>query len=265
MKAKDSKNDLIDLDADYYAQHSSTQNSLANEILDAYPLTSCMHILDVGCGDGRITADLAKRVPKGKVLGIDASANMIEFAVKNFPKEEFPNLNFLQVKAENAVFPQQFDLIVSFFCFHWLTDPELAIKRLSYSLKPSGEMLILTCPKESPYYHYMEKALQKYPKYYPSSANHNMCSAKAYKDILSKNGLDIVDFQEHNSHVLYNSLKEVREYIRGWLNSYVLLPDDLQNAFLHDVSQLVEEDPTTHREEQFAIPYTVLFIKARKK
>src|SRR5476651_510537 len=98
---------LLDLNAGYYVKHSSLQNGLAKEILNTYRLNSCAHILDVGCGDGRITAELANHVNQGKVLGIDASPSMIEFASRNFPKTEFPNLEFLQGMAEKAEFSQQ--------------------------------------------------------------------------------------------------------------------------------------------------------------
>lgn len=161
------KDDLLDLDAGYYVKHSSLQKSLAKEILDNYPMSPRAHILDVGCGDGRITAELANVANQGKVLGIDASPGMIEFASRNFPKTEFPNLDFLQGMAEEVEFSQQFDLIVSFSCFHWLKDPKRAIRQLSSSLKQGGEMLILTYPKESPYYRYLQTALENYPEYYP--------------------------------------------------------------------------------------------------
>jgi ubiquinone/menaquinone biosynthesis C-methylase UbiE len=51
----------------------------------ATPSARDEHILDVGCGDGKVTAELARAVPKGSVTGIDASPEMIRFARKTFP------------------------------------------------------------------------------------------------------------------------------------------------------------------------------------
>jgi ubiquinone/menaquinone biosynthesis C-methylase UbiE len=51
-------------------------------------------ILDVGCGDGKITAELARAVPRGFVLGTDASAEMIAFARKTFSPPKNPNRKF---------------------------------------------------------------------------------------------------------------------------------------------------------------------------
>lgn len=258
------KDNLLDLDAGYYAKHSSLQNGLAKDILNSYRFNPHAHILDVGCGDGRITAELANHVNQGKVLGIDASPSMIDFASRSFPKTKFANLDFLQGMAEKVDFPQQFDLIVSFSCFHWLKDPKAAIRRLSFSLKEGGEMLILTYPKESPYYRYLEIALEKYPKYYPLSANRTMLSANTYKKLLIKNNLEILNFQQQNLIASYNNPEEIKQYIKGWLNSYVQLPENLYDSFLQDVCQAIANDSTIHKGGKIAIPYTALIIRARK-
>jgi trans-aconitate 2-methyltransferase len=265
MKNTILNDDLLDLDAGHYVKHSSLQNSLAKKILSTYRLNPRAHILDVGCGDGRVTAELAKHVNQGKVLGIDASPGMIEFASMNYPKTKFPNLDFLQGMAEGIEFLQQFDLIVSFSCFHWLKDPKAVIRRLSSSLKPGGEMLILTYPKESPYYRYLQTALENYPEYYPLSANHAMLSASGYKKLFLKNHMQILDFQQQNLIASYNNSEEIQKYIKGWLNSYVNLPEHLHDSFLQSVSQAVFNDPTTHKGKKIGIPYTALVIKARKQ
>ncbi len=257
--------DQVDLDAGYYVQNSSLQNSLARKILSKYRLSPKAHVLDVGCGDGRITAQLAKHVKQGEVVGLDASPSMVEFASNSFSKMNFPNLDFQLGMAEDALFPQQFDLIVSFSCFHWLKDPGKAIRQLSASLKPGGEMLILTYPKESPYYRYLQTALKNYPEYYHLSANNTMLSANEYKKLFLKNQLEILDFQKRDLFAIYNDQKAIQQYIKGWLNSYVQLPDYLYDSFLENVSQAVMSDPTTLKGKKICIPYTALVIKVRKK
>ena len=56
---------LGDLDATHYQQHSQLQSSLAQELLQTYPFKGNEWILDVGCGDGKITAQIALKVPFG--------------------------------------------------------------------------------------------------------------------------------------------------------------------------------------------------------
>ncbi|MBS0626984.1 MAG: class I SAM-dependent methyltransferase, partial [Verrucomicrobia bacterium] len=81
MNKRISNESSLDLDAGHYIRHSSLQNGLAKDILSTYRIDSHASILDVGCGDGRITAELARHAIHGKVLGIDASPGMIEFAL----------------------------------------------------------------------------------------------------------------------------------------------------------------------------------------
>lgn len=67
-----------------YHQVSGMQQTLALECLEGIELRETEHVLDVGCGDGKITAEIAARVPGGSVLGVDRSRDMIAFANEQF-------------------------------------------------------------------------------------------------------------------------------------------------------------------------------------
>jgi len=82
-----------------YAANSAVQHAWARELIAQLKLRGDEHILDVGCGDGKITAEIAQAVPRGSATGVDASPHMIEFAQKTFPAKKFPNLNFQVVDA----------------------------------------------------------------------------------------------------------------------------------------------------------------------
>ena len=66
--------------AELYRERSTLQQAMAAEVLQALEMTGSEGVLDVGCGDGRITLEIARRVPKGYVVGVDASSHMIELA-----------------------------------------------------------------------------------------------------------------------------------------------------------------------------------------
>jgi trans-aconitate methyltransferase len=70
--------------ADYY-EHSYPQYAFALSLVKRLSLLGYERILDIGCGDGKVTAELAARVPRGSVLGIGTSAEMIAFAQKRVP------------------------------------------------------------------------------------------------------------------------------------------------------------------------------------
>src|SRR3989338_2430861 len=102
---------IPDHNASHYARHSSLQNSHAQDVLSNCHVSFKANVLDVGCGNGEITAELARRAIEGDVIGLDASPSMIEFASRNFPENYFPNLHFQLVPIEDAVFSRLFNLI----------------------------------------------------------------------------------------------------------------------------------------------------------
>ena len=77
-----------------YAANSAVQQTWARELIARLKLRGDERILDVGCGDGKVTAEIARAVPRGFVIGIDASAEMIGFAREAFPPSKISNLKF---------------------------------------------------------------------------------------------------------------------------------------------------------------------------
>ncbi len=81
-------------DSEDYALHSSAQTEWALELLGKLYLRGEEAVLDIGCGDGKVTAALAAQVPRGSVLGIDSSPEMVERARRSYPPDLYPNLRF---------------------------------------------------------------------------------------------------------------------------------------------------------------------------
>jgi len=107
-------------------------------------------ILDIGCGDGKITAEISKKVPSGRVLGIDFSQNMIETAKKSYG--HISNISFKVADATNFIAKEKFDLITSFFVFHWIEDLLIVLKNIKKNLKPDGKIIFIIAEtqKDSP-------------------------------------------------------------------------------------------------------------------
>lgn len=125
---------MTEWNAGLYRERSSLQQTMAAEVLQSLKLTGSERILDVGCGDGRITAQIAQRVPTGSVVGVDASSNMIELASQ---KKDL-NLRFQVADARSLPFHHEFDLVVSFNALHWIHEQEVALTSIHKSLKPGG-------------------------------------------------------------------------------------------------------------------------------
>ena len=137
-------------DAQYYNRHSQFQYSEGIDTLSQLKLVGNERILDVGCGDGKLTAYLAQAVPQGFVVGIDISDNMINFAQDVY--KTISNLSFEQANATELSFNMEFDLVVSQACLHWIKDKKKAIQNMVQSLKPNGRILLrAACAEKNPY------------------------------------------------------------------------------------------------------------------
>jgi|UPI0003778B4D trans-aconitate 2-methyltransferase len=121
-----------------YAHHSSLQAAMADEVLSQLVLRGDEHVLDLGCGDGKISARIAAQLPRGSVLGVDASADMVAYAHRQFGTEQWPNLRFEVADARNLGFHARFDLLVSFNALHWVPQQADALRGIRRALKPSA-------------------------------------------------------------------------------------------------------------------------------
>jgi trans-aconitate methyltransferase len=132
--------------SDYYRQ-SGLQQAMAEEQLGLLTLEGTERILDVGCGDGKITAEIAARVPRGSVLGVDPSRDMVAFASSHFGPPAQANLRFEVADVRRLPYRDEFDLVVSFNALHWVPEQGVALGSIRAAVKPGGRVLLRLVPK----------------------------------------------------------------------------------------------------------------------
>ena len=118
-----------------YERSSSEHKRWAEEAISKIRIKGNERVLDIGCGDGKITAHIASLVPQGSVVGIDNSVEMISFAQSKFPKSKWSNLSFEYGDATDLQYKDEFDLVVSFACLHWIWDHKPVLEGIKESLK----------------------------------------------------------------------------------------------------------------------------------
>lgn len=91
-------------------------------------------ILDLGCGTGQLTQQLA--IAGAKVIGLDSAATMIEQA-----KQNYPQLEFTIADARSFQTDQPFDAVFSNAALHWIPEPDAVIDRVYQALKPGGRFV----------------------------------------------------------------------------------------------------------------------------
>jgi trans-aconitate 2-methyltransferase len=129
---------MTEWNATDYSRHSSLQEAMAREVLASVDLADSNRILDVGCGDGKITAQIAARSPRSSVVGVDPSREMIDFARSHFGPATRPNLRFEVADARSLPFKQEFDLVVSFNALGWIPEQDAALISIHSALLSYG-------------------------------------------------------------------------------------------------------------------------------
>jgi len=124
----------FEFDGEKYKTASKHQKEWGSKIISELKLNGGEHILDMGCGDGILTDQLAELVPDGLVLGIDASQGMINSA-KKLTKT---NLLFKLIDITKIGFENEFDLIFSNATLHWIKNHNDLLRKCYSALKANG-------------------------------------------------------------------------------------------------------------------------------
>ena len=102
-------------------------------------LTAAAHVLDVGCGPGTITVDLAARVPGGQVTGIDAAAEALAGARAEAARRDQRNVTFDAGDVRHLDFADAaFDVVHAHQVLQHLTDPVAALAEMRRVCRPGG-------------------------------------------------------------------------------------------------------------------------------
>jgi trans-aconitate 2-methyltransferase len=120
-----------------YDRISAPMEALGLAVLDRLELAGDETVLDAGCGSGRITAKLIERLPRGRVIALDASASMVAAARERLgPDVDVRRGDLLGLELGEPV-----DAIFSTATFHWIADHDLLFARLRAALRPGGRLL----------------------------------------------------------------------------------------------------------------------------
>jgi trans-aconitate 2-methyltransferase len=126
-----------DWDATTYDRISAPQQRWAAEQLDRLHLSGDEVVLDAGCGSGRVTAELVRRVPRGRVYGVDAAPSMAAHAAQALGEQA----TILCQDLVDLHLPEPVDVIFSNATFHWVPDHHALFAALRRNLRPGGRLV----------------------------------------------------------------------------------------------------------------------------
>lgn len=229
--------------ADAYNKNSSLQWQWAIQTIENYPWKGDERVLDIGCGDGKITALISDLATTAPVIGLDLSPQMIGYASQHFPPAEHPRLFFMEGDGAHVPFSKQFDLVVSFLALHWILDQEAALKSIWNSLKTDGKMLLLL-PGTSPFNFSPACAkvcaTDKWKPYFPDFKPQRAYFTKEqYEKLLTSAGFATFHVEASPTETIFPSMESFYDFLKPIATFTGHLSPKLQDEFIVDVAQIM--------------------------
>jgi len=229
---------------DDYLKHSCAQYEWAQELISKLYLSGEESVLDIGCGDGKVTALISAYLKNGSITGIDSSADMIALAQKTFPPSKHPNLSFVLLDATKLHFKHQFDVAFSTAALHWVKDQISVLNGVKKSLKKSGKILFQMGGKGNAQdiIAAVDEVIknEKWRSYFNDfSFPYAFCSPDDYKQWLNDVGFSIKRLELIPKDMTQKGKKGLAGWIRTTWRPYTRrIPENEQNTFIDDVINL---------------------------
>jgi trans-aconitate methyltransferase len=131
---------MAEWNAARYHEISAPQQAWGRRVLERLPLEGDERVLDVGCGSGKLTAEIAGRVPRGSVVGLDRSAAMLGQAAA-YLRDHAPRTRLVLADAAALPFRRTFDAVFSGATFHWIHDHAALFRSIVAALRPGGRLV----------------------------------------------------------------------------------------------------------------------------
>lgn len=219
-----------------YNKNSQLQWDLAIGFIKKIDWAEEEKVLDVGCGDGKITALIADVYVPSIVVGADVSCSMVQFARERYIE---PNLRFMQAGVTEMTFKEQFSKVVSFSALHWVMDQQLAFKKMYEALLPKGKIYVLTYAKApmnisalAENLIYSDKWALYFPNYTPSR---NYVTAEEICCYLEKAGFTGIVIQKKILQTRYPDRGAFKGFIEPLLSFAKHLPLELKDQFIEEM------------------------------
>ncbi len=233
---------MMKWNAKAYKKSSHHQFQWGLELLEKLTLHGKESVLDIGCGDGKLTIEIAKRVPQGHVVGIDNSAAMIRFAAKRFPKNKYPNVDWQIVDATEIDFDNEFDAAYSNAALHWVQDHVAVLRGVKKSLKPNGRILFQMAGKGNAvnaarvFVDVISK--EKWSHYFVNGVSSTLCyyGIDDYHTWLKDLGFVEKRVEFIPKDAFFHGRTEMRKNIEAvWIAFTNMIPENHRNQFIEEI------------------------------
>ncbi len=257
---------MSDWDATTYDRLSAPQRGWGEATMEHLALAGDETLVDIGCGTGRLTERLLDRLPRGRVVALDRSINMLRTAMANLRPRFAGRVWFVRADGASLPLQQVADLVFSTATFHWILDHDRLFRSLFAALKPGGR-LVAQCGGGPNLARLIGRtaalaAAPAYARFFEGWRDPwRFEEAEPAARRLRAAGFEAVETSTHAAPVTFSTREEFEDFlacvcVRNYL---ARLPDAEHQRFLHALSgQAAEDDPP------FTLDYWRLNLRGRR-
>ncbi|MBF0592153.1 MAG: methyltransferase domain-containing protein [Nitrospirae bacterium] len=238
-------------DAERYDSTKAPQIDAGRELIDAARVRETDAVIDIGCGTGKLTVEIARLAHKGSVTGIDPSVEMLEKA--RGISTGFSNLSFRQVEAQSLDFTDTFDLAFSNSAMQWVKAQGQALNRIYLALKPGGRIAFQMPPKNfcKEFLDYTAETVEQpeFEKYFRNwELPWYFTLQQEYEAMLMDTGFKKVDVSCREYRYVFSSISEVIDWwVSAGLRPFLAeLPEGEQEGFKHSFAVKFERNKSAN-------------------
>ncbi len=242
-------------DAERYQNQHSYVWQFGGSLLELLQPRAGERILDIGCGTGQLTAEIARS--GAQVTGIDNSPEMLDQARSNFP-----GIPFVLADAADFRFDEPFDAIFSNAALHWVPDHQAVVESIARALRPGGRFVaefggqgnirsVLAALRDT----LGSAADQRNPWNYPGVADFNA--------LLERHGLEVRESKLFDRPTPLEGENGLEDWLRMFCGSFLNdLPLELRREKIQELVARLR--PTQYRDGVWTLDYRRLRVVAIK-
>ncbi len=254
-------------DAEKYDSTWAPQIDAGRELIAMAGVKETDSILDIGCGTGKLTIELASLAQRGHVTGIDPSEEMLLKAVA--VSRDFENVRLIKTSAQSMDFTERFDLAFSNSALQWVTEQRRATGLIYRSLRKGGRIAFQLPAKDfcREFFEYSRNAiaLLGFERFFLTwEAPWYLPEKEQYEIVLKDAGFQYVRVSYRDYRIVFASVNEVLDWwSSAGLRPYLAaLPESEQEFFKYAVAMNFEKNRT---ERGIEFDFRRLFAFAEKR
>lgn len=248
-----------------YNENNTLQFNFAMILINSLKIDASARVLDIGCGDGLITNQLAVQANKGHVVGTDISEEMVTFASNKYAA--INNIKFTQMDAAKNVFSSEFDLITSFNALHWVKDQAAALNGIAQAAAPNAGIALLLSHKKSLYHHTLDSVCSNrtWKAYFSDYTNpRSFFEKEAYETLVKNTGLNVVSITEEEMIYHFETRDALIGFFRASMANIKQIPESRKEAFLEDMASTYIAALANQNHHTIPVAFWCLMVRANK-